>query len=140
MPFRIPLSDRMVIHPEFMSDGPLSVAPRGLRSWLTSMPRWVSQKLRMSAIIHKSLGYNGPILFVPHHLAHAASAFPPSPYDEAAILTVDGVRQWATVSYGIGEANGVRLLKEMRFPDSLGLLYSSFTYFCGCKVNSGEYK
>jgi carbamoyltransferase len=118
----------------------LAVAPRGLKSWLTSMPRWISQKLHIPAIIRKSLGYEGPILFTPHHLAHAASAFFPSPYDEAAILTIDGVGEWATASYGVGEGGEVRLLKEMRFPDSLGLLYSAFTYFCGFKVNSGEYK
>ena len=118
----------------------LSVAPRGLKSWLTSMPRWISQKLHISAIIHKSLGYKGTVLFTPHHLAHAASAFFPSPYDEAAILTIDGVGEWATASYGVGEDREVRLLKEIRFPDSLGLLYSAFTYFCGFKVNSGEYK
>lgn len=118
----------------------LAVAPRGLKSWLTSMPRWISQKLRISEIIHKSLGYEGQVLFTPHHLAHAASAFFPSPYDEAAILTIDGVGEWATAAYGVGEGKEVRLLKEIRFPDSLGLLYSAFTFFCGFKVNSGEYK
>jgi carbamoyltransferase len=118
----------------------LAVAPRGLRSWLISMPRWISQKLHIPTIIRESLGYAGPILFTPHHMAHAASAFFPSPYEEAAILTIDGVGEWATASYGVGEGKEVRLLKEMRFPDSLGLLYSAFTYFCGFKVNSGEYK
>ncbi|HKM79093.1 MAG TPA: carbamoyltransferase N-terminal domain-containing protein, partial [Candidatus Bathyarchaeia archaeon] len=118
----------------------LAVAPRGLKSWLTSMPRWISQKLHIPSIIRESLRYEGPILFMPHHLAHAASAFYPSPYDEAAILTVDGVGEWATASYGVGKGSEVRILKEMHFPDSLGLLYSAFTYFCGFKVNSGEYK
>ena len=118
----------------------LAVAPRGLKSWLTAMPRWISQKLHIPRIISESLGYEGPILFTPHHLAHAASAFFPSPYDEAAIITIDGVGEWATASYGVGEGSEVRLLKEMRFPNSLGLLYSAFTYFCGFKVNSGEYK
>src|SRR5208282_3921573 len=88
----------------------------------------------------KNLRFDGPILFVPHHLAHAASAFYCSPYDEAAILTIDGVGEWATASYGVGNRSEVKILKEMHFPDSLGLLYSAFTYFCGFKVNSGEYK
>jgi carbamoyltransferase len=118
----------------------LAIAPRGLRSWLTSTPRWISQKLHIPAIIKKTLGYEGLVLFVPHHLAHAASAFFPSPYNEAAILTIDGVGEWATASYGIGTNSQVRILKETHFPDSLGLLYSAFTYFCGFKVNSGEYK
>ena len=118
----------------------LAAAPRGLRSWVASMPRWLSQKFYIPDIIRESLGYDGEILFTPHHLAHAASAFYPSPYDDAAILTVDGVGEWATGSYGIGEGNEIKLLKEMRFPHSLGLLYSAFTYFCGFKVNSGEYK
>jgi len=118
----------------------LAVAPRGLKSWLTSMPRWISQKLHIPRIIQESIGYEGPIFFTPHHLAHAASAFYPSPYDEAAILTIDGVGEWATASYGVGKGQEVRILKEMDFPDSLGLLYSAFTYFCGFKVNSGEYK
>jgi carbamoyltransferase len=118
----------------------LAVAPRGLRSWLTSTPRWISQKLHIPSIIRDSLGYEGPILFTPHHLAHAASAFFASPYEEAAILTIDGVGEWATATYGVGGGSEVRIMKEMHFPDSLGLLYSAFTYFCGFKVNSGEYK
>src|SRR5208282_3217422 len=118
----------------------LAVAPRGLKSWLTSMPRWLSEKLQIPKIIRKNLRFDGPILFVPHHLAHAASAFYCSPYDEAAILTIDGVGEWATASYGVGNRSEVKILKEMHFPDSLGLLYSAFTYFCGFKVNSGEYK
>ena len=117
-----------------------AVAPRGLKSWLTSTPRWMSQKLRIPDIIRDSLDYNGQIIFTPHHLAHAASAFYPSPYDQAAILTIDGVGEWATGSYGWGKGKEVRILKETHFPDSLGLLYSAFTYFCGFKVNSGEYK
>ena len=118
----------------------LDVAPKGLKSWLTSMPRWISQKLRMSELIRENLHFEGQILFIPHHLAHAASAFYCSPYDDAAILTIDGVGEWATASYGVGEGGEVKILKEMHFPDSLGLLYSAFTYFCGFKVNSGEYK
>lgn len=118
----------------------LAVAPCGLRSWLTSMPRWLSQKQQIPKIVREALGFEGTILFIPHHLAHAASAFFPSPFEEAAILTVDGVGEWATGSYGIGEGREVRILMETHFPDSLGLLYSAFTYFCGFKVNSGEYK
>ena len=100
----------------------------------------MSQKLDVPSIIRKTLGYKGRVLFMPHHLAHAASAFFPSPFEEAAVLTIDGVGEWATGSYGVGKANEVRILKETDFPDSLGLLYSAFTYFCGFKVNSGEYK
>jgi len=118
----------------------LAVAHHGSKSWSTSMPRWIAQKLRIPKIIRESLGYEGPVLFTPHHLAHAASAFYPSPYDDAAILTVDGVGEWATASFGVGVGEEVRILKEMHFPDSLGLLYSAITYFCGFKVNSGEYK
>jgi len=118
----------------------LAVAPRGLRSWLTSIPRWLAQKLDIRKTIRQETGYTGEIMFTPHHLAHAASAYYPSPFDNAAILTVDGVGEWATASYGFGEGSEVRLQKEMRFPHSLGLIYSAFTYFCGFKVNSGEYK
>ena len=118
----------------------LAVAPRGCQSWLTSMPRWLTEKLNIPKIIRNMLDYKGEILFTPHHLSHAASAFYPSPYNNAAILTVDGVGEWSTASFGIGEDTEVKLLKEMYFPDSLGLLYSAFTYFCGFKVNSGEYK
>jgi carbamoyltransferase len=118
----------------------LAVAPGGLQSWLTAMPRWISQKLHVKQVIASSLDYDGPILFTPHHLAHAASAFFPSPFEEAAILTLDGVGEWATAAQGVASGTEVRLLNEMRFPNSLGLLYSAFTHFCGFKVNSGEYK
>jgi carbamoyltransferase len=118
----------------------LAVAPRGIRSWLQSMPAWLGQKLHVPKVIRKQLGYKGEVLFTEHHEAHAASAFYPSPFAEAAILTIDGVGEWATASYGIGTGKEIRLLKEMHFPDSLGLLYSAFTYFIGFKVNSGEYK
>ncbi len=117
-----------------------SVAPRGLGSWLESVPEWIARKFRTERVIRKSLGYEGRVLFTPHHLAHAASAFFPCPFDEAAILTVDGVGEWATSSLGVGRGREVKLIAEMRFPDSLGLLYSALTYFCGFKVNSGEYK
>ena len=118
----------------------LTVAPRGLRSWLEAMPLWLGQKLHLPKLVKNETGYEGPVLFTEHHEAHAASAFYPSPFAEAAILTVDGVGEWATASYGFGKDTEITLLKELHFPDSLGLLYSAFTYFTGFKVNSGEYK
>lgn len=118
----------------------LTVAPKGVRSWLEAMPLWLGKKLHMPKIIKKEVGYKGDVLFTEHHEAHAASAFYPSPFSEAAILTMDGVGEWATAAYGIGRGKDISLLKELHFPDSLGLLYSAFTYFTGFKVNSGEYK
>jgi len=118
----------------------LTVAPRGLRSWLEAIPLWLGQKLHLPKVIERETGYEGDILFTEHHEAHAASAFYPSPFEEAAILTVDGVGEWATASYGYGKGNDLVLMKELHFPDSLGLIYSAFTYFTGFKVNSGEYK
>jgi carbamoyltransferase len=118
----------------------LTVAPRGLRSWLQAMPLWLGQKLHIGKIIRREVGYEGDVLYTEHHEAHAASAFYPSPFNEAAILTMDGVGEWATGSYGLGKDNSITLMKELHFPDSLGLLYSAFTYFTGFKVNSGEYK
>ena len=118
----------------------LTVAPKGIRSWLEAMPLWLGQKLYIPKVIQRETGYEGDVLYTEHHEAHAASAFYPSPFDEAAILTIDGVGEWATASYGSGKGNEITLLKELHFPDSLGLLYSAFTYFTGFKVNSGEYK
>ncbi|MGD9077101.1 MAG: carbamoyltransferase [Desulfobacteraceae bacterium] len=118
----------------------LTVAPKGLRSWLEAMPLWLGQKLHMPKVIQREIGYDGDVLFTEHHEAHAASAFYPSPFEEAAILTMDGVGEWATASFGFGKGKEITLLKELHFPDSLGLLYSAFTYFTGFKVNSGEYK
>ena len=118
----------------------LTVAPKGIRSWLQAMPLWLGQKLHIPKIIRKEIGYEGEVLFTEHHESHAASAFYPSPFKEAAILTIDGVGEWATATYGFGKGNDLTLLKELHFPDSLGLLYSAFTYFTGFKVNSGEYK
>jgi len=118
----------------------LTVAPKGLMSWLQAMPAWLGQKLHIPKIIQKETGYEGDILFTEHHEAHAASAFYPSPFEQAAILTLDGVGEWATASYGYGNGKNLSLLKELHFPDSVGMLYSAFTYFCGFKVNSGEYK
>ncbi|MFH1136408.1 MAG: carbamoyltransferase [Pseudomonadota bacterium] len=118
----------------------LASAPKGLRSFLTSMPMWLRLKLRLPEVIGRELDYDGPILFTRHHESHAASAFYPSPFDHAAFLTVDGVGEWTTTSYGVGRERELTFLKELRFPHSLGLLYSAFTYFTGFKVNSGEYK
>jgi carbamoyltransferase len=118
----------------------LTVAPRGVRSWIEAMPLWLGQKLNIPKVLQSETGYEGKILFTEHHEAHAASAFYPSPFDEAAILTIDGVGEWATASYGFGKGKDITLLKELHFPDSLGLLYSAFTYFTGFRVNSGEYK
>jgi len=100
----------------------------------------LGKKLYIPKIIKKEIGYEGDVLYTEHHEAHAASAFYPSPFNESALLTMDGVGEWATASYGYGKGNDIRLLKELHFPDSLGLLYSAFTYFTGFKVNSGEYK
>ena len=119
----------------------ISCAPRGLRSYLMALPLWLSEKLWMSDDLRHHLGgYEGALLFGEHHESHAASAFYPSPFEQAAVLTVDGVGEWATSSVGVGRGNELTLLREQRFPHSLGLLYSAFTYFTGFKVNSGEYK
>ena len=118
----------------------LSVAPKGLRSWLKAIPVWLGQKLQVPKVIKEKIGYEGEVLFTEHHEAHAASAFFPSPFGKAAVLTIDGVGEWATTSYGVGNGKELHLLKELQFPNSLGLLYSAFTYFSGFKVNSGEYK
>jgi carbamoyltransferase len=116
-------------------------APKGLRSYLMAVPLWLTDKLWMSDDIHSHIeGYEGEVLFGEHHESHAASAFYPSPFENAAIVTMDGVGEWATSSVGVGKGNEITLLRELRFPHSLGLLYSAFTYFTGFKVNSGEYK
>ncbi|MFH1686501.1 MAG: carbamoyltransferase [bacterium] len=118
----------------------LSVAPRGLGSFLKALPVWLRQKLWIKDRIRRQLGYDGRILFPEHHLSHAAAAFFPSPFESAAILTIDGVGEQVCAGLGIGEGNQISLLATQQFPHSLGLLYSAFTYFCGFKVNSGEYK
>jgi len=135
----------------------LDYAPRGFNSFLKAIPLWIKEKLWMPDLIRTELAkangiedereakkagkkFEWKLLFGDHHESHAASAFYPSPFEEAAILTIDGVGEWATSSIGIGQGNEIRLLKELRFPDSLGLLYSAFTYYTGFKVNSGEYK
>jgi carbamoyltransferase len=119
----------------------LAVAPRGFLSFLKAGPLWIKDKLFIDRQILDALPqYEGPILYSEHHESHAASAFFPSPFEEAAILTIDGVGEWATSSIGVGRGNDVTLLRETHWPDSLGLLYSAFTYYTGFKVNSGEYK
>ncbi|MDZ4860530.1 MAG: carbamoyltransferase [Candidatus Hydrogenedentes bacterium] len=118
----------------------LGTAPKGLRSFVDQMPLWITEKLFTRNTIRRELEYSGDILFTTHHQSHAASAFFPSPYEEAAIITVDGVGEWATTTYGAGRGNSIEILKQINFPHSLGLLYSAFTYFTGFKVNSGEYK
>lgn len=118
----------------------LNYAPAGLLSFLKAMPVWLKEKIFLKDTLATALGWDGDILFAEHHESHAASAFFPSPFKEAAILTMDGVGEWATTSYGVGEGNRIRLDGEIRFPHSLGLLYSAFTYYCGFRVNSGEYK
>ncbi len=118
----------------------LSTFPRGFLSFSKAMPVWLKEKLWIPQMIRKELQYKGKILFTEHHMSHAASAFLVSPFKEAAILTVDGVGEWATASYGVGRDRKIELFKEIRFPHSLGLLYSAFTYYLGFKVNSAEYK
>jgi carbamoyltransferase len=120
----------------------LAFAPVGLSSFRRMLPVWLGDKLHMRGLLTKSLGRKpkNRYVFPEHHESHAASAFYPSPFEEAAVLTMDGVGEWATTSLGVGEGNKLRLLQEIRFPHSLGLLYSAFTYYCGFKVNSGEYK
>ena len=118
----------------------LTFVPRGLRSFTKAMPLWLGEKLWIPDVIRKELGYEGTVIFPEHHESHAASAFFLSPFERAAILTLDGVGEWATASCGVGEGNRVRIEAEQQFPHSLGLLYSAFTYFTGFKVNSGEYK
>jgi carbamoyltransferase len=119
-------------------------APEGLTSFLSAIPVWIKEKLFMKRLLHEELAKLGegkvPVFFPEHHLSHAASAFYPSPFEEAAILTIDGVGEWATTTIGHGEGNKIKILRELRFPHSVGLLYSAFTYYTGFKVNSGEYK
>ncbi len=118
----------------------LGVAPRGFRSFLQAGPLWIKEKLYTDRQIRRTLGYEGDVFYSEHHESHAASAFFPSPFEEAAILTMDGVGEWTTASIGIGRGNDIEILKELHWPDSLGLLYSAFTYYTGFKVNSAEYK
>ena len=120
----------------------LAFAPRGYASFSRAMPLWLKEKLRMRGALRKALGgvRRAKLVFTDHHESHAASAFFPSPFDEAAILTLDGVGEWSTTTLGVGRGNRLELTHQISFPHSLGLLYSAFTYYCGFKVNSGEYK
>jgi carbamoyltransferase len=119
----------------------LASAPRGISSFMMAMPLWLKEKLWIPSLIRDALeGYAGKLVFTGHHESHAASAFYPSPFESAAFLTLDGVGEWTTTSYGVGKGNTLRMIGEQNFPHSLGLLYSAFTYFTGFKVNSAEYK
>src|SRR5437868_1725462 len=121
----------------------LAVAPGGWRTFPVILPSWLGEKLNLRSTIHDEmpeLNSACPILFTEHHQAHAASAFYPSPFSEAAILTIDGVGEWATTTIGAGSGDKIEILRELRFPHSLGLLYSAFTDYCGFRINSGEYK
>ncbi|MBI3891471.1 MAG: carbamoyltransferase [Candidatus Wallbacteria bacterium] len=134
--------DKPLLKFERLLETYLSYAPLGFRSFLKAMPLWLRQKLHLPREMDRGLlqQYRGRYIFAEHHESHAASAFYPSPFEEAAILTLDGVGEWATASQGIGRGNKLELTHEMRFPHSVGLLYSAFTTFTGFKVNSGEYK
>jgi carbamoyltransferase len=118
----------------------LAYAPRGFRSFARAMPSWMRQKLRVERIIRERTGFDGPVLYSEHHLSHAASAFYPSPFNEAAIVTADGAGEWATTTYGVGRGNQITLHADIRFPHSPGLLYSAFTSYLGFRVSAGECK
>ena len=133
--------DKPLLKFERMLSTYVATFPRSFSSFRKAMPVWLHEKLWVPSIIRKELKpYKGPIYFAEHHMSHAASCFLPSPFEEAAILTIDGVGEWATASYGVGRGTDITLFKEIRFPHSLGLLYSAFTYYLGFKVNSAEYK
>jgi len=134
--------DKPLLKFERLLETYLSYAPQGFPSFMRAMPLWLRQKLYIPREIHNGLKgeFKGRYIFTEHHESHAASAFFPSPFEEAAVMTLDGVGEWATSSWGVGRGNKMQLNAELRFPHSLGLLYSAFTYYCGFKVNSGEYK
>ncbi len=134
--------DKPLLKFERLLETYLAYAPVGFRSFLKGMPLWLRQKLHLPREMDRGLGhrYKKRYVFTEHHESHAASAFFPSPFEEAAIMTLDGVGEWATTSWGVGRGNRIELTHELRFPHSVGLLYSAFTYFTGFKVNSGEYK
>ena len=132
--------DKPFLKFERLLESYLSYAPKGIKSFIKAMPLWIKEKLWMKELIKKELNYEGKTIFPEHHESHAASAFFPSPFNEAAILTMDGVGEWTTTSFGVGKDNKIELIADIKFPHSLGLLYSAFTYYTGFKVNSGEYK
>src|SRR3989338_4973389 len=118
----------------------LETFPLSFKTFLSSMPSWINEKLRVVRAIKKKLNYKGNILFIEHHMCHAASSFLISPFEKAAILTIDGVGEWTTTAYGIGDKNNIHLMKEITFPNSLGLIYSTITAYLGFSVNNSEYK
>jgi carbamoyltransferase len=132
--------DKPFVKLERIIETALSYAPSGISQFIQAIPAWLKQKLWVTEIIREQLGFNGKVLFTEHHESHAASAFYPSPFREAAFLTIDGVGEWETASFGIGKDNNLIIQEYLQFPNSLGLLYSAFTYYIGFKVNSGEYK
>ncbi len=132
--------DKPFLKFERLLESYLNYAPKGIKSFIKAMPLWIKEKLWMKELIKKELNYEGKTIFPEHHESHAASAFFPSPFNEAAILTMDGVGEWTTTSFGVGKDNKIELIADIKFPHSLGLLYSAFTYYTGFKVNSGEYK
>ena len=140
--------DKPLVKFERLLETYLSYAPKGFRSFLQAMPIWLKEKLYLKTTLKRELSDLAgcdvkelpPLLFAGHHQSHAASAYYFSPYDNAAVLCLDGVGEWATTSFGVGEDNRITLDSELHFPHSLGLLYSAFTYYTGFKVNSGEYK
>jgi carbamoyltransferase len=147
---RVVFYDKPLLKFERLLETYLSYAPRGWRSFVAAMPVWLKEKLFLERLLHEKLGevarergcepWTGRFLFPEHHFSHAASAFYPSPFQEAAVLTMDGVGEWSTASFGIGRGSSLTLQADITFPHSLGLLYSAFTYYTGFKVNSGEYK
>jgi carbamoyltransferase len=132
--------DKPLLKFERLLQSYIAYAPRGFRSFSMALPLWLKEKLWMRDTIAEALDFEGDVFFTEHHESHAASAFFPSPFPEAAVLTMDGVGEWATTSWGVGRGNKLQLLAELHFPHSLGMLYSAFTYYTGFKVNSGEYK
>ncbi len=132
--------DKPLVKFERILETALSYAPSGITQFIAAIPIWLKQKLWIPEIIRKNLGFNGKVLFSEHHESHAASAFYPSPFKESAFLTIDGVGEWETASFGVGKDNDLDIQQYLRFPHSLGLLYSAFTYHTGFRVNSGEYK
>ncbi len=134
--------DKPLLKFDRLMESYLAYAPSGFSSFTKALPVWLRDKLHIPRILKKGLGGKpkNPFVFTEHHESHAASAFFPSPFEDAAVLTMDGVGEWATTSIAVGEGHNLRMLREIRFPHSLGLLYTAFTYYCGFKVNSGEYK
>ncbi len=134
--------EKPLLHFERLLETYIAYAPLGFRQFLQSIPLWLKKKLHMPRLLDEALGgkYTGRYVYTEHHESHAASAFFPSPFDEGAILTIDGVGEWATASFGVGRGNRIELKEVIHFPHSLGLLYSAFTYYTGFRVNSGEYK